>query len=87
MSKKITKIIKTKETKTSNTVLAVLGVFCCLFIITMIVTFWVKGSVPDTLITCVLGSSAFEVVSCAAIKISKVVKGEITKSEDMEELE
>lgn len=36
--------------KTSNAVLLVLGLFLLAFIVTMIVTFWVKGSVPDTLI-------------------------------------
>lgn len=61
---------------TSNKVLLTLGVFVLLFIITMIVTFWVKGSVPDTLIQYTLGAGGVEVFALAAIKISKVFVGE-----------
>ena len=62
--------------KTSNAVLLVLGLFLLAFIVTMIVTFWVKGSVPDTLIQCTLGAGGLEAVLLAGIKISKVVSGE-----------
>ena len=65
-----------KKLKTSNAVLAVLGIFILLFIVTMIVTFWVKGSVPDTLIQYTLGTGGLECLVLAAIKISKVVVGE-----------
>ena len=61
--------------KTSNVVLIVLGLFWAAFIITMIVVFCVKGSVPDTLIQCVLGGSGVEVFALTAIKISKVMSG------------
>lgn len=72
------------KAKTSNIVLAALGVFLLLFIVTMVIVFCVKGSVPDTLIQCVLGGGLGEAVAMAAIKISKVMKGE---SKDESELE
>ena len=62
--------------KTSNAVLLVLGLFLLAFIVAMIVTFWVKGSVPDTLIQYTLGAGGLEAVLLAGIKISKVVSGE-----------
>jgi hypothetical protein len=65
-----------KKLKTSNAVLLALGIFILLFIITMIVTFWVKDSVPDTLIQYTLGAGGLECLVLAAIKISKVVVGE-----------
>lgn len=45
------------------------------FIVAMIVTFWVKGSVPDTLIQCTMGAGGLEALLLAGIKVSKVVKG------------
>jgi hypothetical protein len=42
----------------------------------MIITYWVMGSVPDTLIQCVLGGSGVEVFLLAAIKIAKIISGE-----------
>lgn len=63
-----------KQKKTSNTVLVVVGIFLFAFITTMIVTFWVKGSVPDTLIQYTLGAGGVEAVLLAGIKISKVLK-------------
>ena len=62
--------------KVSNTILAVLGVFELVFIITMIVIFCVKGSVPDTLIQYTLGAGGIEALALSAIKVSKVVSGE-----------
>lgn len=64
-----------EERKTSNIVLTILGVFLLAFIVTMIVTFWVKGSVPDTLIQCVLGAGGLEALVLAGIKVSKVIAG------------
>lgn len=61
--------------KTASIVLAVLGIFLLAFIVCMIVTFWVNGSVPDTLIDKVLDAGAWEAVALALIKISKVVTG------------
>ena len=66
---------KNKELNTSNLVLLVLGIFVLVFIITMIVTFWVKGAVPDTLIQYTLGAGGIEALALAFIKISKVVVG------------
>ena len=69
--------------KTTNRVLLILGVFLLAFILCMIVTFWVKGAVPDTLIQCVLDGSAIEAVVLAAIKIVKVWRGnKAAESED-----
>lgn len=65
-----------QKRKVSNTILAVLGVFELAFIITMIVIFCVKGSVPDTLIQYTLGAGGIEAVALSAIKVSKVVSGE-----------
>lgn len=65
--------------KTSNKVLVILGTFIFLFITVMIITFWVKDSVPDTLIQYTLGAGGVEVLMLAGIKISKVIKG--TKSD------
>ncbi len=65
-----------QKRKVSNTILAVLGVFELVFIITMIVIFCVKGSVPDTLIQYTLGAGGIEAVALSAIKVSKVVSGE-----------
>lgn len=62
--------------KTTNRVLICLGVFLLVFIVIMVITFWVKGSVPDTLIQCVLGAGGLESLALAAIKVSKVWRGE-----------
>lgn len=69
------KRIAKKERKTSNIILIVLGVFLLSFIVTMIVIFCVTGSVPDTLIQCVLDTSKIEALALGAIKISKVIRG------------
>ena len=62
--------------KTSNLVLLAMGLFVLLFVVAMIVTFWVKGSVPDTLIQYTLGAGGVEALLLAGIKISKVRAGE-----------
>ena len=67
---------RAKKRKVSNVVLLALAIFLFAFIVCMIVTFWVKGSVPDTLIQCTLGAGGVEAVVLAAIKISKTMKGE-----------
>lgn len=46
------------------------------FIAAMIVTFWVKGAVPDTLIQYTLGAGGVEALLLAGIKITKVRAGE-----------
>lgn len=70
-----------KERKTSNIILLILGIFVVAFIVTMTVIFCVKGSVPDTLIQYTLGAGGLEVLVLALIKISKVVVGEKTDTE------
>lgn len=75
-------IIKEKKRKTANLVLALLGVFIFLFISAMVVTFWVKDAVPDTLIQYTLGAGGLEALLLAGIKISKVIKGEKTKRDN-----
>lgn len=64
--------------KTSNLVLAVMGLFLLAFIVAMIVVFCVKGAVPDTLIQYTLGAGGVEALLLAGIKISKVVSGRET---------
>ncbi len=61
--------------KTSNIVLLALGVFLLAFITAMILTYWVKGGVPDTLIEYVLDGSKVEALVLALITISKVIIG------------
>lgn len=63
----------TNGVKTSKLILVILGVFALVFITTMIVIFCVKGSIPDTLVTCVLGGTLGELISLASIKVAKVV--------------
>lgn len=62
--------------KTSNIILAVLGLFLLAFIAAMTVIFCVKDAVPDTLIQYTLGAGGVEALLLAGIKISKVVSGE-----------
>ena len=62
--------------KTSNLILAVLGLFLLAFIVAMTVIFCVKGAVPDTLIQYTLGAGGVEALLLAGIKISKVVTGD-----------
>lgn len=68
-----TALTEKKKPKTSNVVLIVLSLFLLAFIVTMIVTFWVKGAVPDTLIQYTLGAGGVEAVALAGIKISKTM--------------
>lgn len=53
-----------------------LGLFIAGFIVTMTVIFCVKGEVPDTLITCVLGGGVFEAAYTMVIKVHKIKKGD-----------
>ena len=67
----------------SDRILVVLGVFLLAFILTMIVTFWVKGAVPDSLIQAVLGAGGIESLALAGIKIVNVLRGDkAAESED-----
>lgn len=69
--------------KTSNLILALLGLFLLAFISTMTAIFCVKGAVPDTLIQYTLGAGGVEALLLAGIKISKVRAGDTPgESED-----
>lgn len=65
-----------KKRKTSNLILGLIGVFIFAFITAMTVIFCIKGAVPDVLIQYTLGAGGVEALLLAAIKISKVMKGE-----------
>ncbi len=64
--------------KTSNLVLALLGMFLLAFIAAMTVVFCVKGAVPDTLIQYTLGAGGVEALLLAGIRISKILSGDKT---------
>lgn len=64
-----------KPMKTLDKALSILALFLLVFIITMIVIFCVKGSVPDVLIDKVLGAGLWEAIACAAITITKIITG------------
>ena len=61
--------------KTSNLILLVMGLCTLAFVVTMIVIFCVKGSIPDTLVQCFFSGGGVEALLLAGIKISKVVAG------------
>ena len=70
-----------KPMNTANRVLILLGMSLTAFVAVMVVTFWVKGSVPDSLIDKVLDFGQWEAGFLAAIKVAKTVKGEKPESE------
>lgn len=70
-----------KPASTSNMVLVLLGIAIVTFILVMIVTYWVTGGVPDTLIEKVLDFGQWEAGFLAAIKVAKTIKGEKPESE------
>ncbi|MCD7805250.1 MAG: hypothetical protein LUH03_08940 [Oscillospiraceae bacterium] len=75
-----------KPLGTIDKILIILGGFMGLFTIAMIVTFYIKDAVPDTLITCVMGCSGVEGVLTAAITISKqITNGKKDNPEEQEE--
>ena len=78
---------KKKKMKTSDRILILLGAFLLAFILSMMITFWVKESVPDTLIQYTLGAGGEETVVLAGIKISKVVTGEKSSGESEDSYE
>ena len=69
-----------KPMNTSNMVLILMGAGLGIFIAVMVVTYWVKGGVPDSLIDKVLDFGQWEAGFLAAIKVAKTVKGK-TKEE------
>ena len=62
--------------KTSNLILALLGLFLLAFIAAMTVIFCVRDAVPDTLIQYTLGAGGVEALLLAGIKVSKVISGD-----------
>ena len=58
--------------KTMDLILIIVGVLLIAFTVTMIVTFWRMGTVPDTLITCFYGALAGECGVMGWIKTAKV---------------
>lgn len=71
-----------KPKNTSNKVLIIMFGFIFLFVFIMIITYWVKGGVPDTLIQYTLGAGGVECLMLAGIKITKVWKGDKSDKED-----
>ena len=55
----------------SRKVLFLVGLILSLFTITMIVIFLIKGSIPDTLVTCVFAACTGEFSVLGWIKITK----------------
>lgn len=76
---------KKEPMNTSTRIILIMGIFACLFIVTMTVTFWVKDAVPDTLIQYVLGAGGVEAFLLAGIKISKVLTEAKQPKENAEE--
>lgn len=68
--------------RTRNVVLLALGLFLLAFITAMIVTYWVKGGVPDALIDRVLDGGIWEALALAAITIIKVICGKDPKDKE-----
>lgn len=60
-----------KLMKTSNKVLLTLAVFLSLFVVVMILTFFIKDSIPDTLVTCVFAACTGELSVLGWIKTVK----------------
>lgn len=65
----------TLKVKTSKIILLVLGGLLIAFVLKMINLYETTGGVPDTLVTCVLGSGLAELGLTAWITVSKVKKG------------
>lgn len=57
--------------KTLDKILVILASYMFVFSIAMIVIFCIKDSVPDTLITCTLGSGSIEAIVMAWITVTK----------------
>lgn len=78
---------KKKKMKTLTVILLAVGVFLVAFIVSMIVIFCVKGSVPDVLIQCVLGAGGVEALLCAAIQIVNTIIEKTLDKRKEEEME
>lgn len=58
--------------RTMDVILIIVGILLIAFTVTMIITFWRMGTVPDTLITCFYGALAGECGVMGWIKTAKV---------------
>lgn len=67
--------------KTLDKILVIVAIFLFCFIAIMVITFWKFQSVPDVLITCVLGTGTAELIVSALITIVKK-KYEVKDGED-----
>lgn len=65
----------TLKIKTSKIVLLVIGGLLIAFVLKMIDLYERTGSIPDTLVSCVLGGGLSELALNAWITVSKVKKG------------
>lgn len=65
----------TIKVKTSKIVLLVLAGLLIAFVLKMIDLYETTGGVPDTLVSCVLGTGVLELAFTAWITVSKVKKG------------
>lgn len=65
----------TLKIKTSKIILLVMGALLIAFVLKMIQLYETTGGIPDTLVTCVLGSGLAELALTAWITVSKVKKG------------
>lgn len=74
-----------KVIDTMKKILIALGIYLLIFTIVMIITFWVKGNVPDTLITAVFGGSSVELVAMSGIKIAEKIVSQKYKLKDEDE--
>lgn len=74
--------LEKQKRKTLTVILLAVGVFDVAFVVAMIVIFCIKGSVPDTLIQCVLGASGVEAFVSAAIQICKIIFEKKTKKQN-----
>lgn len=62
--------------------LLVVAILLIAFTITMIRTFWMCGSVPDTLVTCFFATFSFEIIGCVCIKVFKMKYPDKKKEEN-----
>lgn len=69
--------------KTLDKILVILASYMLVFSIAMIVIFCIKDSVPDTLITCTLGSGSVEAIVMAWITVTKKKYGSEVDNDEM----
>lgn len=60
-----------KKTGTMDKVLVVIGIFLLLFVVVMLWMFYITGSIPDTLCTCVFAACGGECGVMGWIKTTK----------------